>query len=54
MLPVRFDRVNPPKVGVEEVAMFWIVLTMPVEAEKLVALKAATPLVAPSAAACWW
>ncbi len=45
------DKVWEAKEGVAVVSMFWIVLITPDEAEKLVALKAAIPLVEPSAAA---
>lgn len=52
LLTVRaLDRVRPPKVGVAEVLMFWIVLITPLLALKLVLLKAAIPLVEPSARA---
>ncbi len=44
-------RVRPANVGVAVELMFWIVLMTPDEAEKLVELKAAIPLVTPSAAA---
>ena len=44
---------SPEKVGDAEVLMFWMVFTTPEEAEKLVELKAAAPLVEPSAAAFW-
>ena len=45
------DRAKPTKVGLAPLLMFWIVLTTPDAALKLVALKVAIPLVAPSAAA---
>ena len=48
---VKPETVNPVKVGEAPELMFWMVLTTPEAAVKLVALKAATPLVAPSAAA---
>src|SRR5665811_426382 len=43
--------VRPAKVGLEVVAMFWMVLITPLLAEKFVLLKVAMPLVRPSAAA---
>src|SRR5579884_900568 len=45
--------VRPAKVGVEDVAMPWAVSITPELAVKSVALKAAIPLVEPSAAAFW-
>jgi hypothetical protein len=50
-LGVRLLVLMAAKVGLAVVAMSWMVFTTPETAEKLVELKAAMPLVAPSAAA---
>ena len=49
--PISKGFVRLANVGVEVVAIFWMVFTIPLEAVKLVELNAAAPLVEPSATA---